>query len=233
MGKKKYNTEEERKEATKKISREARKRYYYKHKELELKRNRNYKQKNKKSIAKKEKEKRKLNPEKYKKYYKDYYEKNSKKIIQQKIEYQKNNFKKTKEDQKNYRLNNKDKLKELQKLYKKERRLNDSLFKLKHNISCLIRISFKNKKQSKSKKSLDILGCSINQFKTHIEKQFEPWMNWGNYGKYNGSFNYGWDLDHIIPLANAKTEEDVIKLNHYTNLRPLCSYSNRVVKNRY
>jgi hypothetical protein len=50
------------------------------------------------------------------------------------------------------------------------------------------------------------------------------------YGKYNGELNYGWDIDHIIPLAPAETEEDVIRLNHYTNLQPLCSYTNRYIK---
>jgi hypothetical protein len=30
-------------------------------------------------------------------------------------------------------------------------------------------------------------------------------MNWGNYGKYNGEINYGWDIDHIIPLYTSKT----------------------------
>lgn len=39
-----------------------------------------------------------------------------------------------------------------------------------------------------------------------------------------------WDIDHIIPTSSARTEDEVIKLNHYTNLQPLCSYYNRVVK---
>ena len=55
-------------------------------------------------------------------------------------------------------------------------------------------------------------------------------MNWDNYGRYNGELNYGWDIDHKIPTSSAITEEDVIKLNHYTNLQPLCSFINRVVK---
>jgi len=45
-------------------------------------------------------------------------------------------------------------------------------------------------------------------------------MNFDNYGKYNGEFNFGWDIDHIIPTSSAKTEEEIIKLNHYTNLKP-------------
>jgi len=51
-----------------------------------------------------------------------------------------------------------------------------------------------------------------------------------NQGKYNGKLNYGWDMDHIIPIASAESEEDIIKLNHYTNLQPLCSFVNRVIK---
>ena len=55
-------------------------------------------------------------------------------------------------------------------------------------------------------------------------------MTWENHGKYNNSEGYGWDIDHIIPISMAKTEEDVIKLNHYSNLQPLCSKINRNVK---
>ena len=55
-------------------------------------------------------------------------------------------------------------------------------------------------------------------------------MNWNNRGLYNGELNYGWDIDHIIPLSSAKTEEEMILLNHYSNLQPLCSKINRDIK---
>ena len=55
-------------------------------------------------------------------------------------------------------------------------------------------------------------------------------MTWENRGLYNGELYYGWDIDHKIPLSSATTEDDVIKLNHFTNLQPLCSKINRDIK---
>ena len=94
----------------------------------------------------------------------------------------------------------------------------------------MVRYSFKSKRFKKNDRSLDILGCDIIFFVSYIESKFEPWMTWENWGKYNGELNYGWDIDHIIPLSSAKTEDDIIRLNHYTNLQPLCSYTNRHIK---
>lgn len=84
--------------------------------------------------------------------------------------------------------------------------------------------------QKKNNKTEIILGCSFEEFKLYLESKFEDWMNWENRGLYNGEFNYGWDIDHIIPLSIAKSEEELIKLNHYTNLQPLCSKINRDIK---
>ena len=55
-------------------------------------------------------------------------------------------------------------------------------------------------------------------------------MNWNNYGKYNGELDFGWDIDHRIPLFSAKTEEELLKLFHYSNQQPLCSKFNRDIK---
>lgn len=93
-----------------------------------------------------------------------------------------------------------------------------------------IRNGIKKNGYTKKSRSYIILGCPYEEFKKHIESQWESWMNWGNYGLYNGEEKYGWDLDHIIPLSSVSTEEDTIRLNHYTNIQPLCSYINRCVK---
>jgi hypothetical protein len=135
--------------------------------------------------------------------------------------------------QKNYRENNKDYLllkgrEYSRKYYNKNK--NNFLFKLKGNCRSMIGNSMRYKGYLKNSKSESILGCAFEDFKLHLESKFEIWMSWNNYGLYNGELNYGWDIDHIIPLDSAETEEDIIKLNHYTNLQPLCSYTNRHIK---
>jgi hypothetical protein len=79
-------------------------------------------------------------------------------------------------------------------------------------------------------RTFEILGCSYEEFKSYIENKFESWMNWNNHGLYTGNYSETWQLDHIIPISSAKTEEDIIKLNHYTNLQPLCSKINQIDK---
>jgi len=140
------------------------------------------------------------------------------------------NKEKIKTQQKVYRENNKEKIKEGNRLYENKRKLNDPLFSLLKNIRSSIRRNFKNNGYTKKSKSYAILGCTFEELKSHLEEQFEDWMNWENRGLYNGELNYGWDIDHIIPISSAKTEEDIIRLNHYTNLQPLCGYTNRYIK---
>jgi hypothetical protein len=189
-----------------------------------------YYQNNKDKIKKGKKKYRENNKDKTKEYNKEYGENNKDKTKEYDKEYRQNNKDKTKEYNKEYRQNNKDKTKEYNKEYCRVRRQSDPLYKLTTNIRNLLKQSFKRDGYIKKSKTYKILGCTYEEFKTQIESQWEEWMNWDNYGIYNGEENYGWDLDHIIPLSSGKCEEDVIRLNHYTNIQPLCSYVNRYVK---
>jgi hypothetical protein len=78
----------------------------------------------------------------------------------------------------------------------------------------------------KNKKTEMVVGCSKEFLKEHLEKQFKDGMSWENYG------HAGWHIDHITPLASAKTEEEVYRLSHYTNLQPLWATEN-FKKNRF
>jgi len=129
-----------------------------------------------------------------------------------------------------YRDKNRDKINKVTREYVAKRKKEDPLYKLKIDVRRMIYNAHKSKGYKKRLRSFEILGCSGEEFKLHIEKQFESWMTWQNHGQYNYKKNSRWHLDHIIPLASAKTPEDVIRLNHFTNFQPLCSYINQVTK---
>jgi len=118
---------------------------------------------------------------------------------------------------KKYRDNSKDSVKKSRiKSYKKMK--NCYILKLKHNLRISVYRSFKKRGYTKKSKTELILGADWLTVKKHFERQFTKGMTWDNQGK--------WHIDHIVPLASAKTEEEVIKLNHYTNLQPLWAEDN-------
>lgn len=180
----------------------------------------------------------KKNSQKYYKNNKEKVKKNSKKKYKDDKEYFLNYLKKyraehkeeTKSDSKKYYEKNRKKIIEKTRVYQKKRKNSDPIYKLKANIRTMISNITKGRNFTKKSKTVDIIGCSFEYFELYIESKFEPWMNWSNYGLYNSTPNYGWDIDHIIPMSSAISEEDVKKLNNYTNLQPLCSYVNRYVK---
>ena len=69
-------------------------------------------------------------------------------------------------------------------------------------------------KNDKEMSFTEYLGCNIEAFKKHIEKQFTEGMSWGNYGE--------WHINHKIPLKYNKTLlEEVAQRLHYTNIQPM------------
>lgn len=189
--------------------------YYYDNKEYKLEKVKKYSENNKERKAL---------------YNKKYFEENKEKIILYNKNYFQENKKRLDEYSKIYSEENKERIKEYQKNYRRKRLPNDNLFRLGKNIRTLIYHSFKNNGYKKASKTFEIIGCSFEEFRLYLESKFEPWMNWDNHGLYNGEFNYGWDIDHIIPIISAKNEQDIVKLNHFSNLQPLCSKINRYVK---
>jgi hypothetical protein len=161
---------------------------------------------------------------------KKYNDKNKEELNKKRILWYQNNREIIKLKSKEWLKNNKDKQKLIKQKYTKKRKEKDPLFKLTENIRSMVCNSLAKQNYTKKSKTHEILGCSYEEFKEYLETLWEPWMNWDNRGLYNGELNHGWDIDHIIPLSTAKSEDDVIRLNHYSNLQPLCSYVNRVIK---
>ena len=166
------------------------------------------------------------NSEKLSDYKKKYYEENCDKLKEKSKKYREKNKEHIKEKSKKYREKNKEKINERNKKYTKNRQKVDLVFKLSKRIRSMISTSISKSGYKKESKTFEILGCSFDDFKVYIELKFESWMNWYNYGTYTGKYSDTWQLDHIIPISSSGTIEDIYKLNHFSNLQPLCSRMN-------
>jgi len=175
---------------------------------------REYKQKNKK---------------KRKETVKNYYQKNKEKISEKtkllisldvernrtiKLKSYHKNKEKNKEKLKLYRIKNREKRTE----YQRNKIKNDELYKLSSTMRSRLRNLYNKKNWSKTNKTFELVGCSAEFLKEHLQSQFKEDMSWENYGS--------WHIDHIIPLSSAQTTEEFNKLCHYSNLQPLWASEN-------
>lgn len=102
----------------------------------------------------------------------------------------------------------------------RERRALDPMFKAAANLRRRTREVF-SRKGFTSKSRLSVaLGCDFEFFKAYIERQFVGGMSWNNFGE--------WQLDHIVPLSSAKTEHDLHRLSHYSNIQPMWGLYNKL-----
>jgi len=119
-----------------------------------------------------------------------------------------------------YKINNREKVLQEKKDYY-QRRMKDPIFILTRRLRNGI---YRSLRSNKIKCSLDILGCTQEEFKIHIESQFTEDMNWDRLSEIH--------IDHIIPISSAETIDDLYKLNHYTNLQPLWAKDNLAKYNK-
>jgi hypothetical protein len=153
-----------------------------------------------------------------KEIYRDWYKKNIEKTKDRNRVWREKNLEKAKERCREWRKNNREKYNKKKRDYMKSRRESDPIFKFRGNISHLIRNSLTRKGFTKRSKAYQILGCSYMEFFDHIESKFQDGMTWDNRNL--------WHIDHIIPVSSAKTEQELLNLNHYTNLQPLWALDN-------
>jgi hypothetical protein len=166
---------------------------------------------------------------KKKEYDKNYYYKNRERIlsrlkqeelVMKKKEYDRLKYIRNREkllrQSKEYSRNNREKINKRNSKRKKT----DPQYKLRVNMARRILLAIKG--FSKSKSTLELLGCTMDQLKQYIETLFKPGMTWGNHG------NFGWHLDHIIPCSSFDLTdvEQQKKCFHYTNLQPLWAKDN-------
>lgn len=96
---------------------------------------------------------------------------------------------------------------------------NNMTYRLRHILRERIRSALKGAR--KSNRTLGLVGCTIEQLKIYLASQFQPEMNWSNYGSY-------WHIDHKLPCAsfNLADPAQQAKCFHYTNLQPLEAMEN-------
>lgn len=73
----------------------------------------------------------------------------------------------------------------------------------------------------KSAPTLKLIGCSVEQLKSHLESQFTREMNWNNYGRL-------WHIDHKEPCSSfdLSNPSEQRRCFHYSNLQPLSAKEN-------
>lgn len=101
----------------------------------------------------------------------------------------------------------------------------DPSYKLRYAISHRIRECIKRNLNNKDGNIFDYLPYTIDELKKHLEKQFEPWMNWNNYGGNASKKEKTWWIDHIVPQSyltyDSLNHPNFLKCWDLNNLRPL------------
>ena len=212
--------------------------YYHKNSEEILKYNRGWKDENKEKVSEhsrrfyektmndpelkhkkrlKEKEWRDKNPDYGKIYHNEYYKENKDKLINRVNDWAERNKDKVRIIKRNWSKNNPD--------YTKDRLANDPMFKLKHYSRSRVSIGIRRNGYSKNSKTADLLGCSWDDLKIHLESQFSVGMSIQNYGE--------WHIDHRIPLAAADSQNEIEALCHFTNIQPMWASENLIKNDSY
>ena len=201
--------------------------HYQKNKSVISERHKEYYKNNKEKISEQQKEHYQNNKEQKKEYYNN----NKKHLLEQKKEYYQNK----KEHIKEYRQNNKEHIKEYyqknkpvirkrQNNYLKNKRQTYPIFKLRSNLSIGLSRALKNIGSAKNCRStFKLLGYSQDD----LADRLLPY-----YGQLCGRCekveltSENSNIDHILPVSLAKTEEEIIQLNHFSNLRLICAECN-------
>ena len=195
-----------------------------------------YYQDNKEKILEKVKTNSLGNKERKKVYDKEYNSINQDKIKVYRIQY----YEENKEKIQQYCEENKDKIRQRHRQYCKDKRHHcehdtqkahckvcSPYGHLRQTVAGHIRYALKSEK---SKHTIEYLGCTIAEFRKHIESQFKPDMTWDNHGT--------WHIDHIVPIkfkadGQPPTMENVIERLHWTNTQPLWALENISKGNRF
>lgn len=111
-------------------------------------------------------------------------------------------------------------------LYLRKKRNNNPHYRIKQNLSRRLRTILNERNFIKNENILEIIGCSLDNLKKHLQKKFKKNMSWNNYGK--------WHVDHIVPCSKfdlTDVKQQRICFN-YKNLQPLWAKENIIKSNK-
>ena len=140
-------------------------------------------------------------------------------FLRQNREYHEKHRSKRLEYLKEYHQAHRERAREANRTRQRQRLATDPVYKAKRHAQLSIWKAFNKQGQISPEKIRYWVGCSADELTEHLKR---TWKN--EYGtEWDGE---PYNIDHITPLATAKTEEDVLRLCRYINLRLLTPEDN-------
>lgn len=178
--------------------------------------------------------------------WKNYREENKEHIRQQSAKRRANNSEQIKIEKAEYYQKNKKKIREKMAIYYKEnkhlwneyqtrRRLTDPHFRIMQNLRNNLSSKLRSSNVRKTSKTIDILGCCIEDFIYHLESLWSENMSWDNYGVYKIGQQMTWHIDHIKPCDSFDLTDEAQQREcfHYENMQPMWAVENIIKSNSY
>lgn len=187
-------------------------------KEKKKEQDRKYRETHKDEIKAYHKEWRDKNRERLNEQQREKYQENPLAFKERKDRYVQSHLEQVKESRARYKKENRQKCTD----YQRNKRQSDPVYKFRSSFIHLMCLYRKKTGYTGTKGTWEMVGCDFDTFLVHIQSQFEDGMTLENYGHGEGK----WNIDHITPISVAKTNEDIERLNHYSNLRPMWSLDN-------
>jgi hypothetical protein len=118
--------------------------------------------------------------------------------------------------------------KELYREWNRTKYQTDLGFKLKHVTAARISQALKTYQTLKKNRTIEYLGCTMEEYTQYLEQMFTQDINWDNYGEY-------WEIDHIKPIDafDLNDETQLYEAFKYTNTQPLKKKDNREKSNKF
>lgn len=189
-----------------------------KNREKKSEQNKKYREAHKEEIKAYHKEWRDRNRESLNEKQREKYKEDPQAFKERKDRYVASHLEQVKESRHRYKTENRQKCTD----YERNKRHNDPVYRFRNSFRCLIWGYNKKKGYTGTKNVWEMVGCDFETFLVYIQSQFEEGMTMENYGHGKGC----WNIDHIVPISTAQNDEDIERLNHYTNLRPLWAKDN-------